>query len=161
MSCNFYNNTKNNVQFHRSNNIVDGLHIQALEVCTLVVSNLLLLFLHELNKCNTKSRSKLYELDKDDVKRVFFVFRSGKTLLGIVSWFLFFFFLRHLLCPVHKVNAQKSDCTLTVHPPCKPKLAVFTFSDLFREHNILTYKTHRKKNKPLVLSYDKIVLWGT
>ena len=161
MSCNFYNNTKNNVQFHRSNNIVDGLHIQALVVCTLVVSNLLLLFLHELNKCNTKSRSKLYELDKDDVKRVFFVFCSGKTLLGIVSWFLFSFFLRHLLCPVNEVNAQKSDCTLPVHPPCKPKLAVFTFSDLFREHNILTYKTHRKKNKPLVLSYDKIVLWGT
>ena len=92
MSCNFYNNTKNNVQFHRSNNIVDGLHIQALVVCTLVVSNLLLLFLHELNKCNTKSRSKLYELDKDDVKQDFFVFCSGKTLLGIVSWFLFFCF---------------------------------------------------------------------
>ena len=67
-------------------------HIQALVVCTLVVSNLLLLFLHELNKCNTKSRSKLYELDKDDVKQDFFVFCSGKTLLGIVSWFLFFFF---------------------------------------------------------------------
>ena len=93
MSCNFYNNTKNNVQFHHSNIIVDGLHIQALVVCTLFVSNLLLLFLHELNKCNTKSRSELYELDKDDVKQDFFVFCSGKTLLGIVSWFLFSFFL--------------------------------------------------------------------
>lgn len=93
MSCNFYNNTKNNVQFHRSNNIVDGLQIQALVVCTLVVSNLLLLFLHELNKYNTKSRSELYELDKDDVKQDFFAFCSGKTLLGIFSWFLFSFFL--------------------------------------------------------------------
>ena len=93
MSCNFYNNTKNNVQFHRSNNIADGLQIQALVACTLVVSNLLLLFLHELNKCNTKSRSKLYELDKDDVKQDFLVFCAGKTLLGIVSWFLFSFFL--------------------------------------------------------------------
>ena len=80
------------MQFHLSNNIVDGLHIQALVVCTLVVSNLLLLFLHELNKCNTKSRSKLHELDTDDVKQDFFVFCSGKTLLGIVSWFLFFCF---------------------------------------------------------------------
>ena len=80
------------MQFHLSNNVVDGLHIQALIVCTLVVSNLLLLFLHELNKCNTKSRSKLHELDTDDVTQVFFVFYSGKTLLGIVSWFLFFCF---------------------------------------------------------------------
>lgn len=43
VSCNFYNNTKNNLQFHGRNNIVDGLHIQGLVVCTLVVSNLLLL----------------------------------------------------------------------------------------------------------------------
>jgi len=100
VSCNFYNNTKNSVQFHRSNNIVDGLHIQALVVCTLVVSNLLLMFLHELNKCNTKSQSKLHELDKDDVKQVFFVFCSGKTLLGIVSWFLFFF-LCVILCVLY------------------------------------------------------------
>ena len=80
------------MQFHLSNNIVDGLHIQALIVRTLVVSNLLLLFLHELNKCNTKSRSKLHELGTDDVTQVFFVFCSGKTLLGIVSWLFFFCF---------------------------------------------------------------------
>ena len=129
-------------------------------MCTLVVSNLLLLFLHELNKCNTKSRSKLYELDKDDVKQDFFVFCSGKTLLGIVSWFWFFCFTLSSVSSTWS-ECPKVWCTLPVHPPCKLRLAVFTFLDLFTEHNILTYKTHRKKTKPLVLSFDIIVLWGT
>ena len=33
------------------------------------------------------------------------VFCSGKNLLGIVSWFLFCFFVLRHLCPVLEVNA--------------------------------------------------------
>lgn len=93
VSCNFYKNTKNSVQFHLSNNIVDGLHIQALVVCTLVVSNLLL-FLHELNKCNTKSRSKLHELDTDDVKEKTSLF----SVQGKSAWYCFMVLCSFVSC---------------------------------------------------------------
>lgn len=93
VSCNFYNNTKNSVQFHLSNNIVDGLHIQALVVCTLVVSNLSF-FLHELNKCNTKSRSKLHELDTDDVKEKTSLF----SVQGKSAWYCFMVLCSFVSC---------------------------------------------------------------